>query len=211
MAEGVGASGWGTGFDGQSLWEAGWSIYGGGGSDRRQIDSKLANSIGTKPRKCGGSDGKANMWCSRCHPNTTDLWYNVTSNPSWITFDQIFNSPSAPTDVFPKDGQPITRVNGQNFANNQYHYFEFIVKNGDPPYAATRSDLVYFTLVSPSSIKIANGRVVPNSEYAARAPAYDFFVGRNCIPQEGNWNNQGYGNLNANELVKTIVVNGMSS
>jgi len=29
-----------------------------------------------------------------------------------------------------------------------------------------------------------------------------------CGWQERNWNNQGYGNMNANELVKSIVVNG---
>jgi len=86
------------------------------------------------------------------------------------------------------------------------------VGGGDKGYSDdTRRDAVYFTLVSPTSIKISNGQAIPNSEYAARKPAWDFFVGINCIPQEGNWNNQGYGNLNANELVKSIVVNGKFS
>jgi hypothetical protein len=45
------------------------------------------------------------------------------------------------------------------------------------------------------------------SEDAAKKPAYDFYVGQNCVPQEGAWNNQGYGNVNADEKMKSIHVN----
>ena len=74
------------------------------------------------------------------------------------------------------------------------------------------------------------GRAVPSDPYLAKKPAYDFYVGQDCIPtvcciqwmlsgwsertwiftnsQEGNWNNQGYGDIDANENMKSIVVNG---
>jgi hypothetical protein len=32
-------------------------------------------------------------------------------------------------------------------------------------------------------VQISQGRIVPNSNYASLKPAYDFFVGQNCIPQ----------------------------
>lgn len=205
VLQGAAAEGWAAGRDGQSLWEKGWEIYGEETQpqSRRAFDEYQRNAIGTTPKVCKGT-----KYCSRCD-NTTALWYNTAVDPNWITFKQIFNSTGAPADLFPKDGQPITKVNGQNFENNQYHYFEFVVGNGDREYSDdTRRDVVYFTLTSPDTIQVSNGRVVPNSADAAKNPAWDFFVGQNCIPQEGNWNNQGYGNLNANELVKSVVVNG---
>lgn len=72
---------------------------------------------------------------------------------------------------------------------------------------ARRRDALYLSLVSPDSIRVAMGDVVLVSEDAAKEPAYDFFVGQNCVPQEGAWNNQGYGNVNANEKMKSIYVN----
>ena len=110
--------------------------------------------------------------------------------------------------MLPKDGQPITFVRGQKFENNQYHYFEFVVAGGDGLIADdVRRDAVYLSLVSPSSIRVSTGQVVVVSEDAAKKPAYDFYVGQNCVPQEGAWNNQGYGNVNADEKIKSIYVN----
>jgi hypothetical protein len=82
------------------------------------------------------------------------------------------------------------------------------VKGGDGLIADDiRRDAVYLSLVSPASIRVATGQVVVVSEDAAKKPAYDFYVGQNCVPQEGAWNNQGYGNVNADEKMKSIYVN----
>jgi hypothetical protein len=110
--------------------------------------------------------------------------------------------------MMPKDGQPITFVRGQKFENNQYHYFEFTVAGGDGLIADdVRRDAVYFSLVSPMSIRVSSGQVVIVSADAAKKPAYDFYIGQNCVPQEGAWNNQGYGNVNADEKMKSLMVN----
>ena len=161
----------------------------------------------------------------RCQ-NISELWNSNSADPSWITFSQIFNATGAPTDIYPNNGAPIVSVRGQVFPGNQYHYFEFLVQNGDA-FAGTdaRRDNIFLTLVSPQSIPVAKGQVsTVSSVDSAKLPAYDFYVGQvsvsvgvsletdkavqGCIPQEGSWNNQGYGNINANEKVKSINVNG---
>ena len=163
-------------------------------------------AIGTLPTSCGQANGQA-AYCSRCD-NTTRLWFDTAADPSWITFSQLFAEPSAPKDMMPKDGQPITFVRGQKFENNQYHYFEFTVTGGDGLIADdVRRDAVYFSLVSPMSIRVSSGQVVIVSADAAKKPAYDFYIGQNCVPQEGAWNNQGYGNVNADEKMKSLIVN----
>jgi len=130
------------------------------------------------------------------------------ADPSWITFPQIFAEGDTPGDLSSKDGQPITFVREQAFESNQYHYFEFTVSGGDGLIADdVRRDAVYLSLVSPSSIRVSKGAVVVVSGDAAKKPAYDFYVGQNCVPQEGAWNNQGYGNVNADEKMKSIYVN----
>lgn len=130
------------------------------------------------------------------------------ASESWVTFPQVFADAETPTDVSSTDGQPITFVRGQPFESNQYHYFEFTVSGGDGNRADdVRRDAVYLSLVSPSSIRVSKGEVVVVSEDAAKKPAYDFYVGQNCVPQEGAWNNQGYGNVNADEKMKSIYVN----
>mmetsp|Transcript_46513 Transcript_46513/g.123462 ORF Transcript_46513/g.123462 Transcript_46513/m.123462 type:complete len:156 (-) Transcript_46513:1740-2207(-) len=56
-------------------------------------------------------------------------------------------------------------------------------------------------------MQVSKGQIVPSTENSAKKPAYDFYVGQDCIPTEGNWNNQGYGDIDANENIKSIVVN----
>ena len=145
---------------------------------------------------------------NRCE-NTTALWFDRAADPSWITFSQIFNQSNTPPDLSSTDGHPITHVNGQAFKENQYHYFELTVSGGDRLLAddVRRQDALYLSLVSPESIRMAMGQVVLMGEDAAKKPAYDFYVGENCVPQEGTWNNQGYGNVNADEKIKSIYVN----
>jgi len=167
-------------------------------------DASKKDVIGYTPQTC--PDGT--NFCSLCQ-NISDLWYSDSADPSWITFSQIFNATGAPQDIYPNNGAPIVSVRGQVFPGNQYHYFEFLVQQGDA-YAAkdARRDSIYLTLVSPQSIPVANGKVsTASSVDSAKLPAYDFYVGQGCIPQEGSWNNQGYGNINANEKVKSIHVN----
>ncbi|EKX36293.1 hypothetical protein GUITHDRAFT_117521 [Guillardia theta CCMP2712] len=167
-------------------------------------DANKADVIGYDPKLC--PDGK--NYCSMCQ-NISELWNSNSADPSWITFSQIFNATGAPTDIYPNNGAPIVSVRGQVFPGNQYHYFEFLVQNGDA-YAGTdaRRDNIFLTLVSPQSIPVAKGQVsTVSSVDSAKLPAYDFYVGQGCIPQEGSWNNQGYGNINANEKVKSINVN----
>ena len=163
-------------------------------------------AVGTLPTKCGEAGGQP-AYCSRCE-NTTALWLDQNADPSWITFPQIFAEGDTPGDLSSKDGQPITFVREQAFESNQYHYFEFTVSGGDGLIADdVRRDAVYLSLVSPSSIRVSKGAVVVVSGDAAKKPAYDFYVGQNCVPQEGAWNNQGYGNVNADEKMKSIYVN----
>mmetsp|Transcript_49320 Transcript_49320/g.77047 ORF Transcript_49320/g.77047 Transcript_49320/m.77047 type:complete len:295 (+) Transcript_49320:496-1380(+) len=129
-----------------------------------------------------------------------------TADPTWITFSQIFNDSARV--ISPSDGQPITEVDGATFPGNAYHYFEFIVQGGDGLSAEdVRRDSVFFSLLSPERLQVSRGQVVATSVDAAKRPAYDFYVGQNCIPREGSWNNQGYGNINANEKLKSIHVN----
>ena len=171
-----------------------------------QVDETAGGAIGTLPTECGEANG-VTAYCSRCE-NTTALWMSGTADPSWITFSQVFQQENTPADISSKDGQPVTFVNGQAFEANQYHYFEFMVKGGDGLIADDiRRDAVYLSLVSPESIRVSTGEVVVVSEDAAKKPAYDFYVGQNCVPQEGAWNNQGYGNVNADEKMKSIYVN----
>eukprot|EP00291_Cryptomonas_curvata_P018422 CAMPEP_0172174940 /NCGR_PEP_ID=MMETSP1050-20130122/13944_1 /TAXON_ID=233186 /ORGANISM="Cryptomonas curvata, Strain CCAP979/52" /LENGTH=294 /DNA_ID=CAMNT_0012846973 /DNA_START=528 /DNA_END=1413 /DNA_ORIENTATION=+ len=107
-----------------------------------------------------------------------------------------------------KQGHIVTSIGSQTFPQNIYHYFELLVKGGDDLQAAdSRRDLVYYSLVSPDSMQVSKGQIVPSTQNSAKKPAYDFYVGQDCIPTEGNWNNQGYGNLDANENMKSIVVN----
>ena len=148
------------------------------------------------------------MSWDRCE-NTTALWFDKDADPSWITFDQIFGSANLPPeDLSSTKGEPITFVRGQAFEANQYHYFEFIVSGGDGLIADdVRRDALYLSLVSPASIRVSTGNVVVVSGDAAKKPAYDFYVGQNCVPQEGAWNNQGYGNVNADEKIKSVYVN----
>jgi len=171
------------------------------------LDEYAGGAIGTEPTECGESSEGVKAYCSRCE-NTTSLLEDSTADPSWITFSQVFAQPNTPADLSSMDGQPITFVNGQAYEANQYHYFEFMVKGGDGLIADDiRRDAVYLSLVSPASIRVATGQVVVVSEDAAKKPAYDFYVGQNCVPQEGAWNNQGYGNVNADEKMKSIYVN----
>ena len=171
-----------------------------------KIDEYKDGAVGTLPKRCG-VDGGSPVFCSRCE-NTTALWMDDKADPSWITFKQVFGDKETPGDISSKDGQPITYVRGQPFESNQYHYFEFTVSGGDGNRADdVRRDAVYLSLVSPSSIPVSKGAVVIASEDAAKKPAYDFYVGQNCVPQEGAWNNQGYGNVNADEKMKSIHVN----
>jgi len=163
-------------------------------------------AVGTEPKACGESGGQ-DAYCSRCE-NTTALWFDDEADPSWITFAQIFEKKGTPADLSAKDGQPLTFVRGQAFESNQYHYFELTVSGGDGLIADdVRRDALYLSLVSPETIRVATGDVVVVSEDAAKKPAYDFYVGQNCVPQEGAWNNQGYGNVNADEKMKSIFVN----
>jgi len=171
------------------------------------VDENTGGAIGTEPKECGTSEGGVKAYCSRCE-NTTALLEDSTADPSWITFSQVFAQANTPADLSSMDGQPITFVNGQAYEANQYHYFEFMVKGGDGLIADDiRRDAVYLSLVSPASIRVSTGEVVVVSEDAAKKPAYDFYVGQNCVPQEGAWNNQGYGNVNADEKMKSIYVN----
>ena len=180
-----------------------WHGLGGG---VHAIDEYKDGAVGTLPKSCG-VDGGQPVYCSRCE-NTTALWLDNNADPSWVTFPQVFADAETPTDVSSTDGQPITFVRGQPFESNQYHYFEFTVSGGDGNRADdVRRDAVYLSLVSPSSIRVSKGEVVVVSEDAAKKPAYDFYVGQNCVPQEGAWNNQGYGNVNADEKMKSIYVN----
>ena len=146
-------------------------------------------AVGDVPEECGEAGGQK-AFCSRCE-NTTALFQDKTADPSWITFRQIFNDPNKPKDVAPTDGQPVNFVRNQAFGSNQYHYFEFKVQGGDNIVADDiRRDAVYLSLVSPDTIKVSRGEVVVVSEDSAKKPAYDFYVGQNCVPQEGAWNNQ---------------------
>jgi hypothetical protein len=156
------------------------------------IDESANGAIGTTPKPCGKSGGQ-DAFCSRCE-NTTALWLSADKDPSWIDFKEIFaNRPKELSDVSPTDGRPITFVRGQPFSDNQYHYFEFKVEGGDGQVADDiRRDAVYLSLVSPDTIPVAKGQIIQVSENNAKKPAYDFYVGQNCVPQEGRWNNQGY-------------------
>lgn len=167
-----------------------------------------ANAIGTRPRKCE----EGTMWCSRCE-NTTTLWEKGgIVDPAWITWKQIFTesklgADDVPTGLSKTDGTPITSVRDKNFVGNQYHYFEIVVQGGDGQSARdVRRDAVYFSLVSPEEIPVSQGAVTPQSK-DDKMPAWDFFVGQDCVPQEGAWTNNGYGNPNANEVMKSIVLN----
>mmetsp|Transcript_46514 Transcript_46514/g.123465 ORF Transcript_46514/g.123465 Transcript_46514/m.123465 type:complete len:304 (-) Transcript_46514:1740-2651(-) len=173
----------------------------------------LVNAQGydTTPKPCS-YDSK--RFCSRCE-NTTSLWLSSTQNPdsvsdpSWITFPQLWRTiaPSGVPESF-KSGEIVTAIGSQSFLQNSYHYFELQVKGGNNLEAAdNRRDLVYFTLISPASMQVSKGQIVPSTENSAKKPAYDFYVGQDCIPTEGNWNNQGYGDIDANENIKSIVVN----
>eukprot|EP00960_Hanusia_phi_P031898 749531-Hanusia_phi.AAC.2 len=138
-------------------------------------DASKKDVIGYTPQTC--PDGT--NFCSLCQ-NISDLWYSDSADPSWITFSQIFNATGAPQDIYPNNGAPIVSVRGQVFPGNQYHYFEFLVQQGDA-YAAkdARRDSIYLTLVSPQSIPVANGKVsTASSVDSAKLPAYDFYVGQ---------------------------------
>ena len=180
---------------------------GSNGAGAVTIDESANGAIGTTPKPCGKSGGQV-AFCSRCE-NTTALWLSADKDPSWIDFKEIFaNRPKELSDVSPTDGRPITFVRGQPFSDNQYHYFEFKVEGGDGQVADDiRRDAVYLSLVSPEEIPVAKGQIIQVSENNAKKPAYDFYVGQNCVPQEGRWNNQGYGNVNADEKMKSIYVN----
>lgn len=180
--------------------------------------SVTAQGYDTTPRPCFDDNSR---YCSRCE-NTTSLWLSPgpkdpkdgIADPSWITFPQLWDSPG-PNSVRPpglpasfKQGNIVTSIGTQSFPQNMYHYFELLVKGGDNLQAAdSRRDLVYYSLVSPDSMQVSKGQIVPSTQNSAKKPAYDFYVGQDCIPTEGNWNNQGYGNLDANENMKSIVVN----
>jgi len=167
------------------------------------FDDTAFGAIGSTPRKCEGGD----RWCSRCE-DTATLWSDDSADPTWITFDQVFAQDNRPFDLEPSDGQPVTRSNGTTTNDNIYHYFEFTVTGGDGFSAQdVRRDSVFVSLVSPESLMVANGEVVVVSADAGKRPGYDFFVGYGCVPMEGRWNNQGYGNRNAIEQMKSIHVN----
>jgi hypothetical protein len=153
------------------------------------FDESKANAIGTLPRRC--ELGK--MWCSRCE-NTTALWTaGKGTDPAWITWKQIFAAPDMQDrDIKPTNGEPITRVGRSNFDGNAYHYFEFLVRGGDGLSAKdVRRDGVFFSLVSPDHIPVKRGQVIPRSEDQSKIPAWDFFIGQNCVPREGAWTNNG--------------------
>ena len=79
--------------------------------------------------------------------------------------------------------------------------FHPLRQGGDDLQAAdSRRDLVYYSLVSPDSMQVAiysswphrclipvlaqvsKGQIVPSTENSAKLPAYDFYVGQDCIP-----------------------------
>ena len=131
------------------------------------------------------------MWCSRC-ANTTELWNaGAGVDPASITWPQVFSGPAVPG-LSETDGRPITTVRGKNFSTNMYHYFEIVVQGGDGRSASgVRHDGIYLSLVSPDHIPVKRGGVIPRIEDEGKEAAWDFFVGQDCVPQEGAWNNNG--------------------
>jgi hypothetical protein len=83
-------------------------------------------------------------------------------------------------------------------------YFSWIQGGDDLQAADSRRDLVYYSLVSPDSMQVGVGRadfiwkkvlteidvfaqvskgqIVPSTQNSAKKPAYDFYVGQDCIP-----------------------------
>jgi len=155
-----------------------------------EFDETNANAIHTRARKCEGDS----MWCSRC-ADTSALWEAGEGvDPAWITWPQIFGGTErdVPDGLTEKDGRPITKVNGQDFSSNMYHYFEIVVQGGDGQSARdVRRDGVYFSMVSPDHIPVKRGKVIPRNVDIGKMPAWDFFVGQDCVPQEGAWTNNG--------------------